>query len=446
MAEDRSEVSAGDPGASAASGDNSAGDGKGLPTWVKVAGALTGVLGILATFVIGVAQIVAQQRDYTLKLAEATTQQAKAAAAQADAERKTAEANRDEVASKLRIAGIDLREHEDDLALQDAKLRLQTASAADQQLSTLISDVFTKEKGAEGDLAQLSYFISTNPKHRQSILDAIAARLEDPHSAGEVHIAFRLLDSLTSGPEQLDLLLRSNRIARQRLDQLLKALFWVEFSARLPKAEDTTKTIDAAVVPAINESARQVDLTSFVQKRYQQALYTGAFHLRLDPIIPNLNSTYDAATENRIIDQVKLISGKAEKANAAQMRAQAEVQAAIVTDSLASIQRWLMKDAETAVTLSNLDFSDCYLGDIQWPARKAGRQIKFDHAYVSGATIPVASLDAGSRDSLNRAIGVFSNNHFYAKSNVHVASDDNDADLSYTSDLRQDDSIGFGPQ
>jgi hypothetical protein len=320
---------------------------------------------------------------------------------------------------------------------------VETASAADRELSTLISNVFTKERGAEGDLAQLSYYISTDAKHRQSILDAMAARLEDPHSPGEVHIAFRLLDSLTSGQDQLDLLLRSNRIARQRLDQLLKALFWVEFTARLPKADDRPGSINKATVSAINETARQVDLSSFVQKRYEMALYTGAFHLRLDSVIPNGNDAYDAATENRIAEQVKLISGKSEKAKIDEMRMEAGVQAAMLTDSLASIQRWLSRDAGNSGALSNLDFSDCYLGDFRWPAR-VGKQIRFDRAYVSGATIPLGMLDADSRDSLNRATGVFSNNHFYAKSDVHVASDDNAADLFYTSDLRQDDSINLG--
>jgi hypothetical protein len=378
-----------------------------IPRWVKTAGAVAAIF-------FGFYQIMLQQHNFQLSMTQehekelaAATEKAKADSERAKAESLTAALSRDEQSIKLQIAHLALDQHQAEMTRDEAIEDKKEAKESDTQLSQLISRIFSSDHSAEGDLAQLSDYIPRDGRHRTAILDAVAAKLADPRSVGEVHIAFRLIDAF--GLDAQDLIIDSNRIARQRFDQIIASLFWIDFRSRLPVPEERASTVVDATVSVINDSAEAVDLSTLLQKRYQLAILNQAFHEKLGYFVYDARQKNTKAVEDELAAKVDLIIGKPDPAESKQWRTQAMIQAAILSDSVASLQK-LLGSRSPVTDMTALDLSNCYLAGIHWPSTSL-HSVDLRNAYVSGGDFSSAILDPPSYNTLvHSAVGIGTGN------------------------------------
>jgi hypothetical protein len=103
-----------------------------------------------------------------------------------------------------------------------------------------------------------------------------------------------------------------------------------------------------------------------LQKRYQSAILNQAFHEKLGSFVYDPQQKNTKGVEDELAGKVDLIIGKPDPAEAKQWRTQAIIQAAILSDSVASLQK-LVGSHIPITDVTTLDLSNCYLAGIHWP-------------------------------------------------------------------------------
>jgi hypothetical protein len=164
------------------------------------------------------------------------------------ADQKTAEIMLEDEKVKLKIAGEQTSQHQQDLDLQkqlhdaDLQSKKESAEAQDarertQRLADVITRVFTEKDSSAGQLSLLFEFLNGDRGSQQIIENAVLARLESPRSKEEIDIGFKLFERI--GPSSFTFIASANRNARRRHDELL-----FERYARLLAAERSRKEKD----------------------------------------------------------------------------------------------------------------------------------------------------------------------------------------------------------
>lgn len=189
-----------------------------IPGWIRN-------LGALVTIAAAVAGIVFTSWNlYDKAKADERT-----AAITLEGEKIKLQISREQLEQHREDREADFRTHRLDLD-QGASLEAsKAAKAANDQLAALISHMFANpDVSAEGDLAVLFNDLSREAPHRESIENAVLARLEAPRSREEIDLGVRLLERI--GPEALEILGQANRSARRRYDDSLFTRFNEAFS------------------------------------------------------------------------------------------------------------------------------------------------------------------------------------------------------------------------
>lgn len=223
-----------------------------ISPWIKNTAAMVGVFAALAGIWVSVHQL-RQKADTDLAAATATelaeAHKVEVAKLQIDDQREARKEQRDLELEKLRM---EIKQKSDVIADADKINNRQT-------LSQIITRIFTSSGSDEGDMASLFGYLGSNQENFEIVTNAVLARLENPASAEEVDLGFKLLESI--GAPALETAVDANRAARRKYDDYILSRFYLlrDARAKLPASSPRSAYLDQQEAIEI-ETAKDTNL------------------------------------------------------------------------------------------------------------------------------------------------------------------------------------------
>ncbi|HSE24193.1 MAG TPA: hypothetical protein VLB68_21175, partial [Pyrinomonadaceae bacterium] len=232
-----------------------------IPTWIKSAGAIVGIVAALSGAVAGAYQVLSSLKQFQLQIAKEGRATAEARARQAAEENSRAETEartREDLkkkdfelkqteflteAEKRKALELTItREREAQEASEKSKIAAEVRTNQrqdEQQLSDNIRAIFEKPNSAPA-LATLSRHAKPEDENLSTILTPLVAKLDDVIMPAEVNIIFQLFNK--SGPSALNAVLDANRIAFEKYKRDIRELARLEFAAELKRRSESSNT------------------------------------------------------------------------------------------------------------------------------------------------------------------------------------------------------------
>jgi len=377
-----------------------------LPKWTRTTAGIIGILATITTMFVGLYSLIQQQHEFQRQIFDDRSKEAQAADDRAKTENEIAKTNREQADIQLQTARLSNLQHKEDLQNERLIEKQREAQQEDVRLTGIISGMFQSNQPSEGSLALLSDFVNKDDaRHRTTILGAIAAKLQNPRSVGEVDLAFHLLKQY--GPEAVDTVIVANKGARKQFDRLILAHLWVDVREHLPVPNANTK-LDA-LMEIVRRANVDLSLSSTFRGEYESALIGNELDraLGMDRVDnPNEVNSNSKQFEERLIAESSNAAEGLGYLDVSDWRLQATIQSAIMSDSVDVLGELLEARERTQESSSGghhesvLDLREAYLGGIKWPKQFIKTRVLADGAYVNGNEwLCGKELDAFSRAS-----------------------------------------------